>query len=579
MKYLLRLTIFILVVFLVLPAPLTAAGSMNGKKAQGAAAPLLDCKISVTPDSFAVPLYEGDSSAQILTIKNIGVTDPLAYTIVLATPVLPARAKLLKPPESGSGETMTVTPGTRRPSGAIGRVLVLGDGSTESDISAALTTAGYDVVDTTLASAYTGTNPLASDFNAVVLLDDSHGATDMATSGQDSLVAFVNGGGGLLTTGWFPYQIAMGRYADMSSLLLVPRSYGIVNPETLLVVQPHPITSGMPDSTIFTTGMTVGTATKGTVLMHGNQSGDAVVAEGIGAGKVVQYLFTGDYSGWHPFKNSGVQTLLVNTINWFNVAHWLSANPLAGSINVGDSVNIDLKILTTLLPLGDYWKDVQINSDDPATPLVSVRVHLTVNAVVPIQLASFSGSEAASGVTLSWATFSEVNNYGFYVERRDGRVGQYKTVSALIPGAGTSLERHDYAWTDAKVSGGEYFYRLRQVDLNGAQQYSSEIVVRVTGVLGVKNESAPRVFALSQNYPNPFNPTTSVKFSVAQSEHATLKVYDVLGQVVMNLFDGEAEPGRYYQVGFDATSLPSGIYYYRLTTASRSDVKKMMLLK
>ena len=58
-----------------------------------------------------------------------------------------------------------------------------------------------------------------------------------------------------------------------------------------------------------------------------------------------------------------------------------------------------------------------------------------------------------------------------------------------------------------------------------------------------------------------------------------MKVYDVLGQVVMNLFDAQAEPGRYYHVGFDATSLPSGMYFYRLTTDSHSDVKKMMLLK
>jgi len=98
-------------------------------------------------------------------------------------------------------------------------------------------------------------------------------------------------------------------------------------------------------------------------------------------------------------------------------------------------------------------------------------------------------------------------------------------------------------------------------------------------VQAVSFAEKPVSFGLDQNYPNPFNPTTSITFSVAKSEHAALKVYDMLGQVVMNLFDAQAEPGRYYQVGLDAAALPSGMYFYRLVTDSRSDVKKLMLLK
>jgi len=595
MKQLLRLTIIMLLVAFVLPALSNAADSHKGKKAT--MSPPIDPQILVTPDSFAVPLYQGDSTFPVLKIYNNGVSNTLNFSFVLATPVLPAKAKPVKhheftaTPAKGSNLTqnfrrittarpaLTVSPKIPRPSSVIGSVLVLTDGSTEGDISTVLTAAGYAVTDTTLASTYDGTNPSPSGFNAVILLDNSGGVTDMAASGQDSLVAYVNAGGGLLTTGWFPIQVGNGNYTTLSTFLLRSLSYGIVDSEKMVVAQPHPITSGMPDTTIFETGFVVGTAAQGTVMMTGPLSGDAVVAASFGAGKVVEYSWVGDYAGWFPYQTAGVQTLLVNTINWFNVPGWLSADAYSGSILPGDSLSINLGVRTTGLPLGDFWKDIKITSDDPINPLVAVRVHLTVNAVVPIQLASFYGTEAATGVALAWATFSEVNNYGFYVERRDGRTGQYKTVSALIPGAGTSLERHDYAWSDTKVSGGEYFYRLRQVDLNGVQQYSPEIVVRVTGVLGVKTEAAPKVFALKQNYPNPFNPTTSVKFSVAQSEHATLKVYNMLGQAVMNLFDGQAEAGRYYQAGFDAAALPSGIYFYRLVTDSRSDVKKMMLLK
>jgi hypothetical protein len=89
----------------------------------------------------------------------------------------------------------------------------------------------------------------------------------------------------------------------------------------------------------------------------------------------------------------------------------------------------------------------------------------------------------------------------------------------------------------------------------------------------------PGKFELEQNYPNPFNPTTEFKFTVAKKGRATLQVFNTLGQEVMNLFDGTAEPGRSYQVTLDGSRLASGVYFYRLTSVEGSAIKKMVLLK
>jgi len=203
-----------------------------------------------------------------------------------------------------------------------------------------------------------------------------------------------------------------------------------------------------------------------------------------------------------------------------------------------------------------------------------------IPAALPIVLSSFVAStHAADGVTLNWSTTSETNTYGFYVQRRAENTTVYATVSGLIPGAGTTLTKHNYSFTDAAVSNGTFYYRLKQVDLDGAVNYSNEIKLVVTGVLGVKEENAPRVFSLGQNYPNPFNPTTTIWFSVAKTEHATVGVYNTLGQFVRELFAGAAEAGKYYSVSFDASALPSGEYFYRLVTPTRNEAKRMVLIK
>lgn len=201
-------------------------------------------------------------------------------------------------------------------------------------------------------------------------------------------------------------------------------------------------------------------------------------------------------------------------------------------------------------------------------------------APVPVQLASFSAVVLNNWghVSLRWMTLSETNNYGFEVQKSVGQTNQFQTIpNSFISGHGTSLEPHHYGYIDTAASVGRWFYRLKQIDLDGAIHYSEGISVDV--LTDMAEEVIPAKFSLSQNYPNPFNPVTQIRFAVQKPGHTSLVVYNTLGEVVATLFDGAAEAGRFYYVEFDASNLSSGIYFYRLSSGDKVQVKKLILMR
>ncbi|RMF61868.1 MAG: T9SS C-terminal target domain-containing protein, partial [Bacteroidetes bacterium] len=93
-----------------------------------------------------------------------------------------------------------------------------------------------------------------------------------------------------------------------------------------------------------------------------------------------------------------------------------------------------------------------------------------------------------------------------------------------------------------------------------------------------EDEALPAAFHLEQNYPNPFNPVTTIAFTLATSSPVRLVVYDLLGHEVRTLVDGVRAAGR-HEVAFDAGTLPSGLYLYRLTAGATTQTRTMTLLK
>jgi len=112
-------------------------------------------------------------------------------------------------------------------------------------------------------------------------------------------------------------------------------------------------------------------------------------------------------------------------------------------------------------------------------------------------------------------------------------------------------------------------YRLKQIDYDGSYEYSE--VVEVTNI-------APTDFVIQQNYPNPFNPVTTISYSLPIKAQVELFIYNTLGESIKRLVNEEKEAGR-YSVEFNATALPSGIYFYRLQAGSFVETKKMVLMK
>jgi hypothetical protein len=88
----------------------------------------------------------------------------------------------------------------------------------------------------------------------------------------------------------------------------------------------------------------------------------------------------------------------------------------------------------------------------------------------------------------------------------------------------------------------------------------------------------PTSYALAQNYPNPFNPSTTIRFAIPQTEHVTLKVYDLLGREVATLVN-EARTAGSYEAFFDASNLASGVYMYKLSAGAYSASRKLIVVK
>jgi len=134
-----------------------------------------------------------------------------------------------------------------------------------------------------------------------------------------------------------------------------------------------------------------------------------------------------------------------------------------------------------------------------------------------------------------------------------------------------------YQYVDSSAMSGTWFYRLKQMDLDGSIHYSDG--VRVSTLTDVPEKPVlPTEFTLKQNYPNPFNPSTTIDFAVPQASHVLVEVYNLLGQRVATLVN-ETMPAGFYSRRFAADGLTSSLYFYRMTAGEFSYLRKMTILK
>jgi hypothetical protein len=189
---------------------------------------------------------------------------------------------------------------------------------------------------------------------------------------------------------------------------------------------------------------------------------------------------------------------------------------------------------------------------------------------LPVNMEYFNYTTSKNDVKLSWKTLTEINNSGFEIERRVPQSSQWSKIGAKA-GFGNSAEPHIYIFDDRNLNTGKYIYRLRQIDYNSNTEY---YYLSDTVIVG-----KPSHFGISQNYPNPFNPLTKIDFDLPIDGKVTIKIYDVTGREVMTIVNNEFKQAGYYTVDFNGSFLASGIYFYRLTAESYTNVKKMVLIK
>jgi len=190
------------------------------------------------------------------------------------------------------------------------------------------------------------------------------------------------------------------------------------------------------------------------------------------------------------------------------------------------------------------------------------------DALLPVNLVSFTSLVNANNVRLNWSTAAEENNSGFYIERKSA-VTDWQNVS-FVRGAGNTSSNTSYSYNDNSLQSGSYQYRLKQVDYNGNHEYfnlSADVTVGI-----------PNRFNLSQNYPNPFNPSTTINFELPKDAFVNLSIYDLSGKNIIQLANEKRSAG-YHSFIVNAGALPSGTYFYKLRTGEFTSVKKMVLLK
>ncbi len=197
-------------------------------------------------------------------------------------------------------------------------------------------------------------------------------------------------------------------------------------------------------------------------------------------------------------------------------------------------------------------------------------------SALPIQLASFSGMFLMRNtVQLDWLTISEINNYGFEVERSQTLSGAYQTLG-FVPGHGTTNEPHQYRFVDTTPGTTSIYYRLKQIDLDGTIHYIDPI--RVSIPTSVRESEMPSVFSLSQNYPNPFNPSTVIRYGLPAASDVKLEVFNIMGQRVAVLANRKQEAG-FHEAIFDGQNFSSGLYFYTIQAGLFRESRRLLLLK
>ena len=287
-------------------------------------------------------------------------------------------------------------------------------------------------------------------------------------------------------------------------------------------------------------------------------------------------LVTGGYQGTIDFDNDGVpESTSTSGVDVFVAVYRTDgsfAEFLVASGNGSDwGTGVVVDSAESMYVVGTFQNNLDIldDGDDDLETYGSHDVFLfCAPRLLPVELVSFNATVDGDDVLLMWETASETNNAGFEVQvRSEG--GVFEAVG-FVEGHGTTTEAQVYSHTVIDLDPGTYAFRLRQIDYDGAFEYSPAIEATV---------GVPGSHVLSAVYPNPFNPQTNFTLAVRETQSVAITVHDVLGREVVTLFDGNVEGGSTHTFTWQASGLPSGMYIIRVIGESFAETRSVTLLQ
>jgi len=309
------------------------------------------------------------------------------------------------------------------------------------------------------------------------------------------------------------------------------------------------------------------------------------------------YLSTDKGLSWTPENNGFENVTQVNDIAYmdtnifaaFNGSVYLSTNNGSSWTNVssgllGKSI-VSLAVKGNLIFAGGYEGFVFLSGNNGTTwENVTNDLALTyVNAL------GVNGADVYCGTDLG--VFVS-NNNGVNWKRINGDlIGNKHIYSLAFSGNTVFASAYDdgiYMSTDFGTSWNLISWPQAQswsVSVNDGYLFAGTSTaeiwrIHISDLTGVSNEknNMPLNYSLKQNYPNPFNPSTTISYALPFRSMVTVKVYSIIGAEIASLVNGEQE-GGVHNISFNASGLPSGVYFYSLKAGSYSETKKLMLLK
>jgi hypothetical protein len=192
-----------------------------------------------------------------------------------------------------------------------------------------------------------------------------------------------------------------------------------------------------------------------------------------------------------------------------------------------------------------------------------------------VELATFFAELGDGRVTVRWSTTDQYHLHGFNLYRLTDETARPRPKDRI--NQQIFRGKSPYVYVDTRVQPGEvYYYWLEDIDETGSSSFHGPAVADLSGLV-------PGTYQLSQNYPNPFNPETTLRYALPIDGQIRLKIFNIRGQLVKTLVDGERRAGHYSVVwkGRDDCDRPaaSGIYFVQMQAGDFRQIRKLALIK